>query len=114
MTFPGDVVVEDYRLGPNAEIIIRNSALITRKSQRLEILQILYDFEAKNPTGWNRSVESMMFEWDVHNVGFVFSNLLPLHISFYNSSKNVNLDRNSEGWGLWDFVKKEIEKRIAR
>ena len=109
--FPGDVVVEDYRNGSDHEMKIQYSALITSKSERLEILQILYDLEASNPTGWGRTIDSMMYEWDLHNAGYMLSNLLPLSETLSLRFRDVNLDKASEGWSLKDFIWNEVKKK---
>ena len=97
--FPGDVIVIDYR-GPNGanDVQIQYSYTIRDKELQRSILTILYNYECANPTGWNRTVDSMMIEWDIHNLGANIGNFFPVKTKLFSSSIHANFDNNSEGW----------------
>lgn len=84
-----DVLVEDQRNNNNPNMKIRNSYLITDKKDRLKIIKILYNYEKKHPSKWNRSIKSMEREWEAHNT-----------LYYLNYKKNhtadVDLDNNDE------------------
>lgn len=84
-----DVLVEDQRNNSNPNMKIRNSYLITDESDRKEIIKILYNYEKKHPSKWNRSIKSMEREWEAHNT-----------LYYLNYKKNhtadVDLDNNDE------------------
>lgn len=62
-----DILVEDERDGSNPSMKIRNSYLITDKNTRIEILNILKQYEKNHPSNWNRSIDTMNLEWEAHN-----------------------------------------------
>ncbi len=101
--FSNDVIVVDNR-GPKPDdnVEIRHSFLITNQELKREILTLLYNYEQENPTGWNRTVDSMMIEWDIHNVGAFIGNYVPFCGKLYSRSIHVCFDNNSEGWSKWD------------
>jgi hypothetical protein len=64
----------------------------------MQILETLFKYEKANPTGWNRTVESMMLEWDIHNEGKFLGNYIPGFGKVYQYSVHACFDNNSEGW----------------
>ncbi|MBQ4333067.1 MAG: RHS repeat-associated core domain-containing protein [Clostridia bacterium] len=113
-SFPGDVIVLDNR-GPNEKdnIVIPYSYQIRDKQLQHSILTILTEYESANPTGWDRSVDSMMLEWEVHNCGVVLGNLLPILGALYDKSIHTCFENKSEGWTKWDHIQDAIKKIIG-
>ena len=109
VTFSNDVVIEDKRNTSKREVIIYNSALINDKAIQQEIVTVLFEYEKSNQTGWTRTVDSMMIEWEVHNIGYKITNLIPVE-SWYRSCCDVNFDSESEGLSSWEMIIKRITK----
>jgi hypothetical protein len=102
--FPNDVIVVDNR-GPGGGygVEIRNSFVITDKKQMTEILNLLCIYEARNPTGWNRTIESMLIEWEAHNDSHALFTLTPLN-KITDRSAHVYFNNEEEGWTYWDHT----------
>ncbi|MBQ4154208.1 MAG: RHS repeat protein [Clostridia bacterium] len=102
--FPGDIVVLDQR-GPdkNDGVEIRYSFLVSDKNHQREILTLLYEFEEDNPTGWIRTVDSMMIEWDAHNDSYSILSFTPF-TETRNRAAHVFFNNCEEGWSYWDHT----------
>ena len=102
--FPGDIVVLDYR-GPNQDdgVEIAYSFVTKNKKHQMEILMLLYNFEQANPTGWNRSVDSMLIEWDAHNDSHSILTCTPIN-SLRERAAHVFFNNCEEGWSYWDHT----------
>ena len=102
--FPGDIIARDVRgAGSEAGIEIQYSYTISDNKQMYEILKLLCDYEQKNPTGWNRTVDSMVIEWDFHNFGCVVGGLVPgVGAVVFDHSKHAFFENKSEGWSWVD------------
>ena len=102
--FPGDVVVIDERgPGRNDGVEIRYSFLITNSDAQREILVLLLDYETANPTGWNRTLESMLVEWDAHNDSHAILTLTPF-TAYTERAAHVFFNNGEEGWSYWDHT----------
>jgi hypothetical protein len=51
-------------------MVIRNSYNINDKDIRNDILEVLCIYEEMYPSNWDRSIESMRFEWFCHNAAY--------------------------------------------
>ncbi len=61
------VVIVDKTKTDDPNIKIMESCNITDPNQMMEILEIIKIYNELYPSGWNRSIDSMMNEWEVHN-----------------------------------------------
>ena len=93
-----DIIINDN----NEEITIYSSYKITDKEQRNEIINILKNYEVKNSTYNNRSIESMRMEWFIHNL------LYNCHIK-RERTKNVDFENNEE-----KYYNKKILSKIFK
>ena len=68
---------------------IKDSYKIMTNSEMLEVLRLLEEYEEKNPSNWNRTIQSMRNEWIYHNMSF--------YLSYETiSSKDVDLNNADE------------------
>ena len=51
-------------------MVICNSCNIKDKDIRNDILEVLCIYEEMYPSNWDRSIESMRFEWFCHNAAY--------------------------------------------
>jgi hypothetical protein len=65
-----DVYIVDERDTEDPNICICNSYRIRSLKQINEILDIILEYEEKNPSPWDRSKESLYNEWILHNIGY--------------------------------------------
>ena len=84
-----DIIVLDQREDDNPSMQIISSHKISDKNIRNDIIEIIMEYEKRNPSAWNRTPESMRLEWFVHNF---FYNLNYKR----NHTDNVDLDNNDE------------------
>ena len=63
-----DVFIIDTRYENNSDIGICNSYKVTSNKEQREIIDIILQYEKTYPSNWNRTYESMMNEWDAHNI----------------------------------------------
>lgn len=66
----GDILVIDERDKDDPNMIICNSCDIKNKDIRNDILEVLCCYEDMYPSDWDRTIESMRFEWLCHNVAY--------------------------------------------
>ena len=79
------IVDETTREDPNMKII--ESCQIKNPDQMMEILEIVKIYNELYPSSWNRSIDSMMNEWEVHNA---------LSCIRYKSKHTDHVDLNNE------------------
>jgi len=87
----GYVTIIDYRDRKNPDMQIVNSYQITNKDRQKEILSIMIIYNGVYPStySWNRDINSMVVEWDVHN-WFYNNGILKKH------TKDADIDSNDE------------------
>lgn len=68
----GDILIEDQRYFEDPNMVIYNSCDITDKDIRNDILEVICEYEMRYPTNWDRTIESMRFEWLCHNMAYYF------------------------------------------
>ena len=93
------VRVVDYRSNSDSNIKILDSYKIeSPKIQRI-ILTALVNYNVQNPStpSWNRTIDSMVLEWDIHNVAYNFG-ISP------TSTAHVDLNNGDEGKGWLAFI----------
>ena len=93
-----NVVVVDYRLWSDPNMQIRNSYLITDFAEMRDIADILLKYNENDPLDplWNRTVDSIVVEWDAHN---------DLNdIREHERLKHVDLNNADEGTSYIEFV----------
>lgn len=69
----GDILVLDERDLEDPNMAIYNSCEIRDRDTRNDILEILCCYEEMYPSRWDRSIESMRFEWFCHNMSYYFN-----------------------------------------
>ena len=98
---PNVVVILDNRTATDPNMQIQNSYEITNRQQQKEILQLMLDYNNLNPVepGWNRTLDSMMVEWQLHNLAYDMR---------YKRGRTKDCDFNNadEGKGIWDFARR--------
>lgn len=91
---PNDILIVDESNGkpdepgdPNYKIL--NSYKVVSNEERNEILLLLKKYDELNGTEWNRTMESLRNEWEVHNI------LYDLGL-YLDHTEDVDLDNNDE------------------
>lgn len=82
-----DVLVLDERKRSDPNMKIINSGKIINKNDRNDILEVISKYEEKNPTKWDRTIDSMKLEWFLHNL---------LYILNYATDHSIDVDLNNE------------------
>lgn len=96
-----NIYIYDNRNKDNPNMTIYNSYKITNIVDMLKLLQILTAYESEYPSEWNRSINSMLIEWIVHNICY--------YLEFeQNRTKEVDLD-NAEEIKYLNFIKTLVE-----
>lgn len=81
-----DVLALDNRSLKDPDIRIYDSYKITNPSIREEIIEGLLLYEEVYPSNWDRSKESAMYEWTVHNLMYQFG---------YKVHRTMDVDLNN-------------------
>lgn len=97
-----DILILDERIGNDPNMKILSSYIIKNRKDKKEILKILSLYEKKSPSEWNRSYESMMVEWEMHNL---------LHSLGYRINRTTDVDLNNNDEHFYDDA---ILKKIFR
>jgi len=84
-----DYLVLDDRSKSNPDMKIYNSYKIQDEAKMKEIINILLAHEELRPSNWNRTLNSLLNEWDAHN------KLYNLHIQRERTA-DVDLDNRDE------------------
>lgn len=66
------ILVEDQRHSSDPNMKIYASCSICSREDRNDILEILQEYERRDPSEWDRSIESMRLEWLMHNISYNF------------------------------------------
>ena len=95
---PSDVLVFDDRHNGNPSFQILESHRVKGERRKREILQAILDYDARTPSDppWRRSMDSLLREWNLHNLAFI------LHV-YRRSARHVDLDNRDEGKGYAHF-----------
>ena len=64
------IFVIDSRYDADPDMVICNSYKVSDLKTMKEVLTILKEYEDNNPTKWDRSINSMINEWILHNCGY--------------------------------------------
>ena len=84
-----DVYIVDLRDGSNPALTIVNSYELRNKDEMKDILTVMQEYERRYPSNWDRTRDSMMNEWSIHNILY--------DLSFERShTKEVDLDNGDE------------------
>ncbi len=97
--YSNDVFIIDDRdiINPNIEICYSHS--IDSLKEKKEIISILQEYEKEFPSNWNRTYDSMITEWIIHNICYKCGIKI-------NSSISVDLDNNDENIYSFKLIKK--------
>lgn len=63
-----DILVVDKRNIEDSDMCILDSYRISDPETRNTILEVLQEYEAMYPSSWERTIESMRNEWEIHNL----------------------------------------------
>ena len=81
-----DIFILDARDEKDPDMKVLSSYLINDLKVQREILKIMLEYEEKNPSLWDRSIESMQNEWLLHNLMAIFS---------YKKERTMDVDFNN-------------------
>ncbi len=84
-----NIYVIDFRYRKNSNFEIVESYKIHDKSEMEDIINMLISYEQENPSNWNRSFDSMINEWQIHNICYYIGHDI-------DSTEHVDLDNNDE------------------
>ena len=70
------------------------------KSHRADIVDLLLLFAEDYEIDWRRTADSLLTEWKEHNRYALYS----------KSAQDIDFDRNDEGLGFFDYLKRAIER----
>ena len=98
----GDILVIDERYKKDPNMVICSSCNIKNKDTRNDILEVLCEYEEMYPSDWDRSIESMRFEWFCHNMAYYVNYKV-------KDSSEVDLNNKDE-----DKYNNKILRRIFR
>ena len=89
----GNVVVLDDRTSINANMQIRDSYKITDSNTQRKVLEIVMEYNEIYPSefSWNRTMESLIIEWDVHNI----ASMIPVS-SLQSRTMHADFDNDAE------------------
>ena len=72
------VLIIDERTCDDPNMKIMKSYAITSKSEMASIAGIMQEYNEEYPSNWNRSTDSIINEWEIHNICSDFS-FMPSH-----------------------------------
>ena len=67
------IYIIDDRTINNADVAIYKSYKIRNKQEMREIIKMILEYNEAYPANWHRTEESMMNEWDIHNICYYFN-----------------------------------------
>lgn len=100
----GDIYIIDSRDSRNPDMQICDSFKIKTKEEMIEILNIMLEYEEENPSKWDRTLNSMLNEWYIHNM--CYYNYL-----CQSRTSCVDMDNNDENKYSLQFIDQFILKR---
>ena len=83
-------------------MVICDSCRIKDKDIRNEVIEVLCKYEEMYPSNWDRSIESMRFEWFCHNAAYYVN---------YKVDDSSEVDLNNKDEDKYD---NKILRRIFR
>ena len=90
-----DIFVLDQRYRIDSNMKILSSCYISDKNDKEDIVKALLMYEKKYPSKWDRSYESMLVEWEVHNY---------LYSIGYRIDRTTDVDFNNQDERVYDNV----------
>ena len=96
-----DILILDERSRNDPNMKIISSYKISDRQDKKEILNAMSLYEDNNPSDWNRSYNSMLVEWEVHNF---------LHDLGFKRSRTTDVDFNNEDEKIYDDLSEFILK----
>ena len=84
-----DYFAVDRREASDPEIVVMDSYRANSDALIRQLCQILLDHEAAHPTDWDRTIDSMAAEWEVHNMAYSMDYKI-------DHSQHVNLNNADE------------------
>ena len=66
------IFVVDSRYDKDPDMVICDSYKVSNLKTMREILLVLKEYEKDDPSEWDRSINSMINEWVLHNIGYSF------------------------------------------
>ena len=73
---------------------------IRRTAEKAAIIDTMIEYDREYPTSesWNRTKKSLLFEWNIHNIGY--------RLLGYQRARSTDFDRNEEGWTVIKYYEK--------
>ncbi|MBR5369771.1 MAG: hypothetical protein IK137_00535 [Bacilli bacterium] len=97
-----DILIIDERGKEDPDMVICDSCRIKDKDIRNDILEVICCYEEIHPSNWDRTIESMRFEWFCHNMAYYVNYKV-------KDSSEVDLNNKDE-----EKYNKKILRRIFR
>lgn len=91
----GDILVLDRRNRQDPDMQVQDSYLITNQDDIKDIINCLIEYESIYPTNWNRSLDSMTVEWEVHNLFYKLN---------YQRNRTDDVDLNNADEKLYNNI----------
>ena len=83
-----DVLVLDLRDDENdPDVKVYNSYRIKDSISMKKVIDTIMQYEIEHPSGWERTFDSMMYEWAVHNFAYDFH---------YDRTRSKDVDFNNK------------------
>ena len=98
-----DFVVGDYTASKDADIQVRDSYKCGCIPQMKAITDTLLEYGEQYAPNWNRTQDSLITEWWIHNGYALFS----------STAKHVDFNNKEEGKGSWYFFKKAVAQALG-
>lgn len=90
-----DILVVDKRTLEDSDMCILDSYRISDANTRNTILEVLEEYEKLYPSSWDRTIESMRNEWEIHNILY--------HLN-YKEYRTGHVDLNNEDEEIYDDI----------
>ena len=84
-----DILVLDQRDAEDPNIKIIDSFRVNDPDAMDEVLYRIMKYEEENPSGWDRTFDSMKYEWHIHNLAYNLNYEVA-------RSRDVDLNNNDE------------------
>lgn len=96
-----DFLAADYRENRDPEFVVYDSYRADNEGLIRCLCEILLEHEEKYPTEWERSLKSMVSEWEIHNMAYAMEYRV-------DSAKDVNLNNKDEDTDWFERAAKEL------
>lgn len=95
-----DYFAVDYRTNSDPEVVVIDSYRAESEAVIRRLCEILLEHEENHPSDWDRTLESMVEEWQIHNAAYIMEYKV-------DHAKDVNLNNADENT---DWVKRAAKE----